>query len=240
MLCTLPLSFIMSALKNLLHLIFPAVCASCQSQLSRGEEEVCLSCLTDIEETDFHSFAFENELYFRFAGKVPLSGAASLFWFDKSGKLQKVISQMKYHHRRSIGDFLGRYYVSRLRSSETFTRCDAIVPVPLHPTRLAQRGYNQAEYFARGLSKGMNIPVNVRALQRTKATTTQTRKNASERWENVKEGFQWTQPAGKHILLVDDVITTGATLEACIRAIMESEFKPESICIASIASTRKN
>lgn len=230
----------MSVIRDVLHLVFPDSCACCSAQLRRGEAEICVSCLSDIEPTEFHVHPGDNELFRRFAGKVPVEAAASLFWFDKSGKLQRAISQMKYHHRPSIGRFMGLHYGRELAGLEWVRRCEAFIPVPLHAARRAQRGFNQAEAFAKGLSRATGIPVHSRALRRTAATATQTRKSATERWENVKDVFTLDKPVGNSVILVDDVITTGATLEACVRAMRESSFAPQWIGVLSIACTRRN
>lgn len=225
--------------KDLLHLIFPRECPACERDLVRQEGAVCWSCLADIEETDFHLNPSENDLFRRFAGRIPLEGAASLFFFDKKGKFQKIISSLKYHNQPQVGEFLGNYYGEKLKNSEFISSAQCLVPVPLHPSKLRKRGYNQSLAIAQGLSESLSIPVNDELLSRIRKTETQTRKDQDDRWANVKGGFKVKENASQHILLIDDVITTGATLAACIGALYESPHPPKSVGILCLGMARK-
>lgn len=219
--------------KDLLNLVFPPVCPSCDTLLNDQEKAICWACLADIEQTDFHLDPGNNELFFRFAGKIDLAGAAALFYFDKQGKLKEIIKALKYKNQPYMGTFLGEFYGKMLKGSEMMAGMDRIIPVPLHRSRLISRGYNQSEAFARGLSSSLGISVDSRSLRRLQKTVTQTQKRQDERWDNVRDVFGLSQPLGGKVVLVDDVITTGSTLEACIRTLLAQENPPriQVLCI---------
>jgi ComF family protein len=167
---------------------------------------------------------------------VTLESAAAYLYFNKGNKVQQLIHQLKYKGRKDIGIFLGRKYGQNLKYSPFFLTVQLIVPVPLHTKKRMQRGYNQSEQFAIGLGESMKIPVDPDAICRRKETETQTKKSRFRRWQNVAEVFEVKDPRSLerlHILLVDDVITTGATLESCIRAL--SPIPGIRISVATIA-----
>lgn len=199
---------------------------------------MCVGCLLELQETGQHQQLADNELYYRLAGRVPLAGASALFYFDKRGRFKRMIQALKYKNRPQVGRYLGEYYGEKLRNLPIFTQADALVPVPLHRSRQAERGYNQSEMIAEGLSKTLGVPVNTKALLRSSKTTSQTKKTQSERWENVEHAFEMKQPIAGRILLIDDVITTGATLEACIRCLYRQPTPPESIHVLSLGMAR--
>jgi ComF family protein len=225
-------------LEDFVSLVFPRICACCGNSLWKHEEVVCMSCNYHLPRTGFH-LAEENPVTMTFRGRARVESAASFLWFSKGNKTQRLIHQLKYKGRKEVGTWLGEHYGRELCQSPFFNSVDVIVPVPLHKKKLMQRGYNQSELFAAGLSKSMNIPMEGRALVRTRATQTQTRKSRFNRWENVSEIFGVSRPEkvqGAHLLLVDDVITTGATLEACISAL--SGLRNTRISIVSVAFTK--
>jgi ComF family protein len=225
-------------LRNLLDLIFPRTCPGCEQVLVRSEGAVCTECLLAVQETNFHHSEQENELYYRLAGKTPLQGAFAMYYFDKRGRFQKVIKALKYKNMPQVGRFLGEMYGEMLQENGVLSDVDAIIPVPLHRTRLRERGYNQSEQIARGLSKATGIPVDNKSMARREKTATQTRKSQAERWENVKDVFAIRSPLRGHLLLVDDVITTGATLESCIRTLYDQAEPPESVRVAALGMAR--
>jgi ComF family protein len=225
-------------LRDLINLVFPRQCPGCDRDLVRGEGEVCTQCLLDIEETGFHESESDNELYYRLAGKIPLDGAFALYYFDKKGKFKKIIQALKYKKNPQVGRFLGELYGEKLKAAGAAENLSAIVPVPLHRSRLVERGYNQSEEIGKGLSKATGVPLVARALVRGEKTATQTRKSKTERWENVKDVFEMRRPLSGNILLVDDVITTGSTLEACIRTLHSQAEKPLSLRIAALGMAR--
>jgi ComF family protein len=197
---------------------------------------ICTFCKYRLPKTGFH-LEGDNPVSRLFLGRVTVCGAAAFLSFNKGGRVQRLIHQLKYKGRMDIGVFLGSYYGTLLSGSEPFRSANFIVPVPLHRKKQQKRGYNQSEQIAIGLSGSMKIPVDVNTLVRIKATETQTRKSRFRRWENVKEIFTVTAPErfiDQHILLVDDVITTGATLESCIISL--SAIPGCRISVAAIAT----
>ena len=205
-------------LKDLFHLFFPRLCPSCKKLLLDQEKAFCWGCILAIEKTGFHECGSDNELFNRLAAIAPVDSAAALFYFDKGGKLQKIISALKYHHQPKIGVSLGELYGHELKGSEFLMGIEAIVPVPLHPKREAERGYNQAAEIASGLSEITGIPFREDILRRKKASRSQTKKGKEERWENVKDLFEIVHEIKGGVILVDDIITTGSTILGCARA----------------------
>ena len=202
-------------------LVFPRICAACGNSLWKHEDTICHSCEFHLPKTNFH-FSDENPVTKIFWGRADLVSGAAFLYFNKGNKVQLLVHQLKYNGRKDIGVFLGALYGQTLKYAPSFNSADVIVPVPLHKKKYMKRGYNQSEQFGMGLSSVMSIPLNRHLLVRTKATETQTRKSRFSRYQNVREIFLVNQPEnwrGKHLLLVDDVITTGATLESCIEAL---------------------
>ena len=208
-------------IRDVLHafftLVYPRTCCSCGSVLVTGELHVCGFCRAAMPRTDFFS-QVENPLKQRFWGRVPVETGTSLFYFQKGGRVQRVIHQFKYRGNLKLGFFLGRLLGLTIRDSPHYNGLDLIIPVPLHPDKERTRGFNQSEVICRGVSDVLNIPCRANLLIKVDETATQTKKDRFCRWENVSEVFKVTDEAAllsKNILLVDDVITTGATLEAC-------------------------
>ena len=227
-------------LTDFLSLFFPNLCLICQYRSSLTQHNFCLSCQQRLPYTNFHEVK-ENLFTDRFWGRIPLQTGAALFFLHKNGLVQELIYRLKYNDRPKIGIQLGRLYGNILKNHSVFATADYIVPVPLHPTRKRKRGYNQSTQFAIGLSEAMKIPYEERILKRIIATTTQTHKSRLERFENVLAAFVVNDPTlaqNKHILLVDDVLTTGATMEACATRLLE--VKGVKISMATIASTTTN
>jgi ComF family protein len=227
----------MNFIHDFISLIYPNICASCGNSLWKHEKIICTFCDLHLPRTDFH-LDQDNPVSRIFWGRVMIESAASLYYFNKGNRVQHLVHQLKYKGRKDIGICLGEKYGQMLRNSPLFDTVNLIVPVPLFKKKLMQRGYNQSEQFAEGLSRTMHIPYDGRVLLRTRATETQTRKSRFRRWQNVDGLFAVTDPAklsGHHILLVDDVITTGATIEACIQEMIKV---PDTlISVASIAVT---
>ena len=225
----------MILIDDFISLLFPRICAACGNSLWKQEETVCLSCEFHLPRTNFH-LSLENPVSRLFWGRVNLESAAAYVYFNKGNRVQRLIHQLKYKGRKDIGIYLGRQYGQYLKYSPFFQTAQLIVPVPLHIRKLMQRGYNQSEQIAIGLGESMKIPVDPDAICRRKETETQTKKSRFRRWQNVAEVFEVKDPGSlemKHVLLVDDVITTGATLESCIRAL--SPIHGIRISVATIA-----
>lgn len=222
-------------IEDFISLLFPRICAACGNSLWKQEETVCLSCEFHLPRTNFH-LSLENPVSRLFWGRVNLESASAFVYFNKGNKVQRLVHQLKYKGRKDIGIHLGRQYGQQLRHSPFFNTVELIIPVPLHIKKLMKRGYNQSEQFAIGLGESMKLPVNTETLYRRKETETQTRKSRFRRWQNVAEVFEVKEPVrleNKHVLIVDDVITTGATLESCIRAL--SAVTGIRISVATIA-----
>ena len=205
--------------KDFLSFIFPKKCPGCGKELVSGEGAVCMECLAEIRPAQFRQPSRENELYFRFAGRVDLVGAGAMFYFDKAGRMKRVVSALKYRNQPQVGRYLGEVWGQQMEASILADGVEAFVPIPLHPSRRRERGYNQAEEICKGLAKALDLPVLTRSLVRKRKTLTQTRKGKNERWENVQGVFEVKGDFPRHIALVDDVVTTGATIESGIRAI---------------------
>lgn len=227
-----------SVVDDFITLLFPRQCLGCADMLARGEEFICTSCRAQLPYTDYHRLPeSENPLARRFWGKVPVQYALSYLRFLRRGRVQHLLHQLKYKNQPEVGLALGRWYGHELAQSGILTDApDLIAPVPLHPRKLAKRGYNQSDSFAEGLAESLQIPWQAEALRRVEHTTSQTRKNRMQRWENVAEVFGVVNPAevtGKHLLIVDDVLTTGATLEACAVVVLAAGAR--AVSIATIA-----
>lgn len=210
--------------EDVLHLFYPNICVSCGRQLTRAEEVLCLLCQVDLPETGYHRF-LDNPVARKFWGRVELQGATALYHFRKGSMVQHVLHQLKYNRKREVGLKLGRHFALQLKESVPYRYAEVIVPVPLHKKKEHKRGYNQSAVFAEGLSKALSIPIAKDALRRNVSTTTQTRKARIDRWDNIEKVFELNHPqkvAGKHVMLVDDVITTGATIEACGIALLQA------------------
>ena len=225
-------------LEDALQLFYPHVCAGCGDDLHGKLQLICFSCMQQLPYTDFAKIP-DNQIEHIFYGRAKLQSACSIFYFSKGQIMQQLIHQLKYKGNQKIGISLGKLMGDQLLSSGRFNNIDAIIPLPMHPDKQRKRGYNQAEILAKGISQKINVPVSHDIVIRSKTTTTQTNKQRVERWTNVDGTFEVQNEEriiGKHILLVDDVITTGATLEACSNAILSVENTSVSIAVLAHAS----
>ncbi len=232
----LPLTYQpMSLFDDLLALFYPRLCAGCGTSLVIGENVLCLNCLADLPRTGFHQFK-ENPVYQIFTGRTSIELATSFCRFDKGGRLQHLLHALKYQGNREVGQKMGLLLGIELSHELDYQQIDAIIPVPLHPKKEKKRGFNQSVEICTGLSKAMNKPLILGNLVRDLYSESQTFKGRFERWENVCGIFSVRNPSqfkGKHLLLIDDVITTGATLEACCLPLLEIEGV--KVSLASIA-----
>jgi len=220
---------------DFISLIFPRVCVSCGKRLYKSEHSICTYCSYHLPKTNYHTDN-ENPIAKIFWGRINIHSASAYYAFGKGGKVQHLIHQLKYRGQKDIGVTLGKFYGYDLRKCDAFKTVETIIPVPLHPGKQKKRGYNQSEFFAAGLAETMNVKTDFSTLYRAYQSETQTRKSRFSRWKNVETVFRLKdaeQLAGRHILLVDDVITTGATLEACAQTLQQ--IPGVRISIATIA-----
>ena len=222
-------------LDDLLYLFFPEACAACGRSLVNQEKTICTVCRFKIPKTNYHQWK-NNPMEKHFWGRVNFEMAISFLYFGKETKVQELLHQLKYKGREDVGIFMGELYGSELKEQHAIDAVDFIVPVPLHPSRERFRGYNQAFKFGKGISDATGIPIRTDFLLREIASSTQTKKSRFERWKNVEQIFvaeKTNEWQGKHVLIVDDVMTTGSTLEACSRALLNtSEVKLSAATIA--------
>ena len=224
-------------LSNIADMFFPNLCVACENRLVMQEKFLCIECWHDLPVTNFH-FNAENKVVQLFWGRVQIENATAFFAYNKGSRYQHLIHFIKYKGLKELGYETGRRFGTALSASPEFNSVDFVVPVPLHPKKQKLRGYNQSEWIANGISESLKKPVSVNNLQRNLHTSTQTRKNRYERWENVENIFEVIRPeefAGKHILLIDDVVTTGSTLESCAFQLLQIENVKVSIATLAFA-----
>lgn len=222
-------------LEDFVSLIYPKFCNACQNSLVKGEEIICTHCLLDLPRTNYH-FNTDNPLMTRFRGRLELAHALAYLKFKKKSKVQHLLHALKYYGCTEIGYKLGLMYGEELKRTGISLQYDLITSVPLHASRLRQRGYNQSDEWARGISETTKIPFRNDLLVRKLKTKTQTKRSKLGRWENVSEVFELKAKGsieGKRILLVDDVVTTGSTIESCGMLLLEGSCKTLGIaCLA--------
>lgn len=224
-------------INNFFSLFYPEVCPSCGNLLNKGEETVCLSCRFLMPRTGYETIP-DNPLARMFWGRIRLNAVSACYFFAKKGRVQPLIHELKYKNNRAAGYFLGKEMAKEIKQSTFFEGVDYIVPVPLHPKKIRVRGYNQSEVIASGMREVMKIPIITDNLMRAVATASQTKKSREARWQNVKDIFVLNRPdlfIGKHILLIDDVITTGSTIEACGNALLMTPGIKVSVAAAACA-----
>lgn len=204
-------------LADFVSLLFPELCPACEASLVANEHIICSDCRYNLPYTNFHLQA-DNIVAQQFYGKINAEAVYALYYFNKGGKVQSLMHHFKYKGMQQIGNLLGNMAGTQLMENHIFNTADLIIPVPLHKSRLKERGYNQSSCFANGLAQKLNAVVDDGNLQRAIATATQTHKSRFARFENMQEVFMIKHPErlmNKHVLLVDDIVTTGSTLEAC-------------------------
>lgn len=222
---------------DLFGLLFPTLCNACGTPLFQGEKLICTKCLYDLPYTDYHLHE-ENRVARQLWGRVPIYHAMAMLYYRKGGKVQRLIHALKYDGKTEIGEFLGEMLGKRLQMNAKYQDVCMVIPVPLHPKKLRIRGYNQSYFIAKGIAKSLEIAVNEETLIRLIATESQTKKSRYNRYENMQAVFKVVNQqalAQKHVLLVDDVLTTGATLEACVEALLEVGINRVSIATLAFA-----
>ncbi len=216
-------------------LYFPKNCPACGRPLRLFGANICGRCSQNLPETHFFE-APGNPIEKIFYGRLPMSAGAAAWYFHKNSALQALLFQLKYKSNEDVGLFIGKQMGALLAASERFATIDALVPVPLHPQALSKRGFNQAALICEGISQVWHKPVLVGAIARTKHTNTQTKQSRAVRWDNMENAFSIKDPTsimGKHLLLIDDVITTGATIEACGKTLLSVKDVQLSVAAAA-------
>lgn len=222
---------------SFLDLIFPRICAGCQHPLHLNEEHICTNCRFDLPKTNSH-IEPDRKLINRFAGKVHLEHSLAYLKFVKGGKVQKIMHEIKYGDNQELGEMLGRMYGAELREKGFFEHFDLVLPVPLHQKRLIVRGYNQSDSLAKGVAEGLRIEWRDNILKRGIATDSQVAKSRLERYKNMQDVFFVKNFEGlesKKIVVVDDTLTTGATLESCVLALIDAGAKNVSVIAMAVA-----
>lgn len=231
------MSILSDALSDIGSLIFPPCCPVCGEPLDDGVEFICPMCRLGAPLTGF-SYEVHNPLFESFWGQLPLERATALLFFRTGSGWQRLIHDFKYRRRWRLAESMGEWLGSELLSSDLYGDVDLILPIPLHPLRRIWRGYNQSEYIAKGVARKMGVKLDCHSVVRRRYNRTQVGSQRSQRWDNVKGIFSVRHPerlSGKHILLVDDVITTGATIVSCGESILQAV--PDcKISVASLAT----
>lgn len=223
--------------QDLINLFYPNICQICDVELYKNQNIICTNCVNELPITNFH-LDNENPVIKVFYGRVPLENATSLLIFKKKGSVQKLIHRLKYRGHKEIGTYLGKWLGAELAETNSYKNIDLIIPVPLHKKKLQKRGFNQVEEFGKEIALALNIPYIDDVLLKTSYSSTQTLKTRLARWGNIEESFVIVNSEkikNKHILLIDDLVTTGATLEACADVLLE--VGNVKISIATMAFT---
>lgn len=230
------LSFWSKIKRDMAHLIFPETCLICSTELHYTEQHLCSICESSLQRTYFEREEEENAIERLLSGRIPVQYAYAYVYFEKNKSTQQVLHQLKYGHKESLGMYLGEQIGQQLISRPSFELPELLLPTPLHPRKAFLRGYNQSLALANGISNSIGVPVNERLLTKTKLTGSQTKLNRTQRWMNVVDGFNLTGSlnAIKHIALVDDVITTGSTLESLATLLRENypDLRISIYCLA--------
>ena len=230
----------MTLINDFLSLIYPRQCEACANNLFKHEIYLCNYCKLNLPKSNFHHTS-DTELTGVFAGRIPFIHALCFYVFEKSGKVQKLLHAIKYENQKSLAEFLGKQYAEDLIKNNTFGAVDVIIPIPLHKNKLKARGFNQSDCFAKGLSLNLNILMDTQTLVRKTETSTQTKKRKFERWQNVDGIFEVANKdylINKHVLIVDDVITTGATIEAAWQSMKDIEGIKISVVAIAFATKK--
>ncbi len=224
-------------LNDFLSLIYPKICCACNKTLYKHEDCICMQCRVHLPRTKFEHES-QNFVEKLFWGKLNIEAATAHYFYHKNSTIQQLLYQLKYRNTPAIGSALGQFIGDDLKTNPRFKHLDMIIPIPLHKKKLKKRGYNQALLIAEGLGEKMNIEVNKDILYRSINTSTQTKKTAFDRWKNVHSIFDIQNPnqlENKHVLIVDDVITTGSTLQAAAFECLQIPNVKVSVATAAVA-----
>lgn len=227
----------MNWFKHLLDIIYPRSCEACGESLLSGENLICVKCIINLPRTNSHKENIES-ISNRFWGKIPVANTITYLRFSKKSKVQKLLHSLKYRNKAEVGVLLGKLYGTDLKAVEFEKKIDLLIGVPLHPTKLLQRGYNQADCIAEGLSVALDIPFETNAVKRSIYTDSQTKKSRFERFQNVENIFEVIDAEkikDKRIAIVDDILTTGSTIESLAAILLNEGCKEVSIVTIAAA-----
>jgi len=228
---------ILTLAEDFINLLYPEKCITCEETLFKNEKIICTKCLLDIPKASIPNLS-DNEVAKLFWGRVNIENVFALYTFQKGGKFQQLMHELKYRNNKEVGFEFGRILGKKLSKFNEFSIIDVIIPVPLHWRKLKKRGYNQSEIIAKGISVELKKPVITNCLHRNIESATQTKKTRYERWQNVEEIFSIKNEKAienKHVLLIDDIVTTGSTLEACANKILTVNNTKVSISTLAVA-----
>jgi ComF family protein len=231
------MSYLYDLWDDFISLLFPRLCYACGNHLSRNENLICTECYILIPRTGYH-LEPDNPVEKLFWGRCRIEKAAAFSFYNKGSRIRNLIHNLKYKGIRDVGYELGRIYGETLKNSDFTDDIDIIIPVPLHPSKKRVRGFNQSDIISQGLSEATGLPVDKLLLSRITVSSSQTKKSRYERWTNVEGIFSVADVAnlrGKHVLLVDDVITTGSTIESCASELLKTEGVRVSVVALAVA-----
>ncbi|MCX6301135.1 MAG: ComF family protein [Bacteroidia bacterium] len=231
------MSYLYDLWDDFISLLFPRLCYACGNHLSRNENLICTECYILIPRTGYH-LEPDNPVEKLFWGRCRIEKAAAFSFYNKGSRIRNLIHNLKYKGIRDVGYELGRIYGETLKNSDFTDDIDIIIPVPLHPSKKRIRGFNQSDIISQGLSEATGLPIDKLLLSRITVSSTQTKKSRYERWTNVEGIFSVADVAnlrGKHVLLVDDVITTGSTIESCATELLKTEGVRVSVVALAVA-----
>ncbi|WP_343747194.1 phosphoribosyltransferase family protein [Fluviicola sp.] len=234
---TKPASVFNKWTRDLLHVLYPQNCLICRHEFNQSKLAVCPVCISELSYTNFEAYSEATNLDKLFWGRVDLSGTYALLRFKQQNSTQQILHELKYGNNPEIGLHFGRELGTILKQLPAFSDMDALIPVPLHPKKEFIRGYNQAEIICKGITQASGVSLRKDLLKRTSFTESQTKKNRVSRWDNMQNRFALrTQQEHnlQHLVVVDDVVTTGSTLETCVR-ILRNQFPKAKISIAVLA-----
>lgn len=229
-------------LRDIINLLFPPQCIICGAVLPDGMPDICSECRIEIPLTEYWN-SRTNPVSEMFAGHFPVETASAYFFYINYGRWRDLIHTFKYRNGWRMARLLGEWYGEAFRQSGNYDDVDVIVPIPLHPLKKLKRGYNQSEYIAQGIAAKLERPLETRAIRRHTNNRSQARQHHSERWRNVEGIFDVKNIrllAGRHVLLVDDVLTTGATITSCAETIVRSvpDVRISIVTLACVANSR--
>lgn len=226
----------LSIFKDIFSVLYPHYCLGCGQILSPQLPFLCTSCLHELRETNFHLLSDQqNPMIRKFWGRVVIQKAAALLYYDKGTVSQRLIHALKYHDREEVGLWIAQWYAPKLKETDYFKGVDLVLPVPLHPKKKKKRGYNQVTLFGEALAQALQVPYREDILLKQTYNSAQAKKHWLERQKTTAETFVLTsseQIAGKHILIVDDIVTTGATLAQCAALLIAAGAKVSFACMA--------